>query len=401
MVQVDFFESAARKMATSRLRQSNERAVLTALAIQPGAPAATLARITGLRPNSIARILVDLERDKLIARGEPLRGMRGQPATPIGINPGGAYSVGCEIGWRHLTVVLCNLTGQRLGEYRRDFPYPDPYSLVAEVTSLVSLMLNLIPDTERDRVASLGVAMPSGLARNISLVGADQNTAADWGSLDIAAQLQNATGLPTFLMNDGNAACWAELVLRPRPRPDNFAYISIGTFVSGGVVAEGRLWEGATGRAANLGSIMVSDGDGGRQFGHLVCSLYALEQSLGRAGMTAPKRDPRTWIWDEFGAVGERWLANSAAALAEIISSTAAVSEIRLAVIDGTLPEPVLQRLVDETRLSLTALPILTDDHPDVQQGAVGNLAAATGAAFRPLYRQFFARDPAQMTADV
>lgn len=388
-------------MATSRLRQSNERAVLNALSMHPGAPAATLARITGLRPNSIARILTDLERDKLIARGEPLRGMRGQPATPIGINPGGAYSVGCEIGWRHLTVVLCNLVGQRLGEYRRDFPFPDPYSVVAEVASLVGLMLNLIPEAERNRVGSLGVAMPSGLARNISLVGADKSTAAEWEHLNIASQLQKATDLQTFLMNDGNAACWAELVLRPRPRPDNFAYISIGTFVGGGVVAEGRLWEGATGRAANLGSIMVSDGDGGRQFGHLVCSLYALEQSLARVGVSAPKRDPRTWIWDEFGLVGERWLMNSAVALAEIISSTSAVSEINLAVIDGTLPEAVLIRLVDETRSRLAALPTLTDDHPEVQQGSVGNLAAATGAAFRPLYHQFFARDPAHMDDDV
>lgn len=397
----DFFENAARRMAASGLRQNNERAVLNALALSPGVSGAQLARITGLGAQTVSRILLVLENEHLVTRGEPLRGQRGQPATPIAINPGGAYAIGCEIGWRHLSVVLCNLAGHRLGEYRRDYPYPDPASIIAEVASLVRLMANLVPEAERHRIGSLGVAMPSSFSRNLTLLGADQSVADDWTKVDVQSDLERSTGLPVHIMNDGNAACWAELVLRPRPRPDNFAYIFVGTFIGGGIVAEGRLWEGATGNSANLGSVLVSDGSGNRQFGHLVASLHALEQRLLTDGHEAPRRDPRSWSWQELGPVAEQWMDGAARALAEIIANTAAVSDINLAIIDGTLPEGILERLIDLTKKELVSLGSLTSDLPQVAQGHVGNFAAPIGAAFRPLYRQYFARETEHLQAEI
>ena len=390
---LDFFESASRRMAASGLRQSNERAVLNALALAPGASGAHLARITGLGAQTISRILLVLETEQLIVRGEPLRGLCGQPAIPIYINPRGGYSIGCEIGWRHLSVVLCDLGGKRLGDYRRDYPFPDPASIIAEVASLVRLMLNLVPESERGRVGSLGVAMPSDFGRNLSMVGADQSLAEEWQNLNVQSELEAATKLPVFVMNDGNAACWAELVLRPRPRPDNFAYLFLGTFVGGGLVAEGRLWEGPKGNSANLGSILVSDGRGGRQIGHLVASLYALEQMLVTNGVAVPRRDPREWVWEELGPLAELWLNNTANALAEIILNTAAVSEINMAILNGTLPPGILNRLVSMTEERLKLLDSLTHDSPLIVQGTIDSMAAAVGAAYRPLYRQFFARD--------
>ena len=397
MQETDFFENAARRMAASGLRQNNERAVLNALALNPGVPGVQLARITGLGAQTISRILQVLESENLISRGEPLRGQRGQPAIPIAINPGGAYSIGCEIGWRHVSVVLCNLAGHRLGEYRRDYPYPDPASIIAEVTSLVRLMTNMVPEAQRDRIGSLGVAMPSSLPRNLTLLGADQSVANEWTKVEVQSELERSTGLPVHVMNDGNAACWAELVLRPRPRPDNFAYLFIGTFIGGGVVAEGRLWEGATGNSANLGSILVSDGNGGRQHGHLVASLHAMEQHLIAGGQAVPRRDPRSWEWGELGPVAERWLEQAGTALAEIIANTAAVSEINLAIVDGALPPGILERLIALASAELETLGSLTNEPPLVSQGHVGSFASPIGAAFRPLYRQFFAREAEHM----
>src|SRR5690349_23833588 len=74
LAESDFFENAARRMAASGLRQNNERAVLTALALNPGVPGVQLAKITGLGAQTISRILQVLENEHLITRGEPLRG---------------------------------------------------------------------------------------------------------------------------------------------------------------------------------------------------------------------------------------------------------------------------------------------------------------------------------------
>jgi predicted NBD/HSP70 family sugar kinase len=232
-------------------------------------------------------------------------------------------------------------------------------------------------------------------------MGAGRAVAEEWGMLDVQSELELATKLPVQVMNDGNAACWAELVLRPRPRPDDFAYIFVGRFIGGGLVAEGLLMEGVTGKSADLGSILVSDGQGGRQFGHLIASLHALEQRLLSTDHTPlPKRDPREWDWGELGPVGEQWLSDAATAFAEIINSTAAVSEIKLAILDGTLPPEILKRLISMTEGRLEDIGSLTSEPPQIAQGHVGSLAAALGAAYRPLYRKYFSRGVDHLTED-
>lgn len=111
---VDGAEPVARGFAQSGVRLANERAVLTLIALNPGASNAVLARLSGLGPQTTSRILSDLEARALVLRGEVLRGRRGQPATPLYINPEAAYVIGVEIGWRHFEVLLLAMTGNTL-----------------------------------------------------------------------------------------------------------------------------------------------------------------------------------------------------------------------------------------------------------------------------------------------
>ena len=113
------------RMDVGGTRVYNERAVMTAVAQTPGSSAAKLARTTGLGAQSVGRILVELEQAGLVTSGEVIRGLRGQPARPIYPNPNGVFILGCEIGWRHYHILIQNFTGNVLGEYRRDYDYPD------------------------------------------------------------------------------------------------------------------------------------------------------------------------------------------------------------------------------------------------------------------------------------
>lgn len=391
----DVFEPGTKRMGVSSLRINNERAVLTAVATNPGQSAAQVARTTGLGPQSVARILLELEAAGLVRRGEALRGKRGQPATPLYLDPNGVFVVGCEIGWRHYHILLRNLTGEVLGEHRRDYEFPDVDTVIAETGSLARLLAALVPEEFRGRILGMGLAMPSGIGRNIDLVGGSPEQASRWLALDIAAAAEAASGLPIFLFNDGNAACWAELAAHPPPRPANLAYFQVGTFVAAGIIAGGQLWEGPSGNAANLGSMLVTDRAGGQQFVHLTASLYALEHRLVAAGYAAPTGNPLTWPWDEMEPLLSEWLEDAARALANAIANTHAVIEFSAALVDGAMPRPVVERLVERVRQHTRALPTLTADHPDIKVGRLGGSAAARGAALRPIYRSYFSRDPA------
>lgn len=380
-------------MAAGELRAINERAVLTAVAASEGLSGAEIARQTGLAAQTVSRILLDLEGADLVLRGEPRRGMRGQPATPILLNPDGAYSLGCELGWRHIEIVLRNLGGEILARHRRDYPFPDARTVFNEIGSLCRSMIALLPAERQARLVGLGLAMPGSISRNIDLVGGTAADASLWTGLDAVAEAERATGLRVWPFNDGNAACWAELSALPRPRPANMCYFLVSTFIGSGIIADGRLWEGPTGNSANLGSMLVTDRDGRENFVHLLASLMALETKLFVAGRHVPTGNPVQWDWGAFEPVLSEWIENAGRAIALAIANTAAVSELHFAVVDGVMPGHIVERLVDSVRRQSNDLPTLTFSHPDIVRGTYGVAAPAIGAALLPVHRQLFSRE--------
>jgi predicted NBD/HSP70 family sugar kinase len=375
------------------VRLANERAVLSLVALNPGMSSAELARESGLGPQTVSRILSDLEHGGFVRRGDVRRGMRGQPATPFFLEARSAFCIGCEIGWRSCTVEMVDMFGQVLGKHRWDYAFPDARTIFTEVGSVARLLTAILPDSERHRLLGIGVASPSSIARNIDLMGGSPADAAAWRDIDVAEQIEAATGLPASIHNDGNVACWGELGVMPMPRPASFAYFLIGTFIAAGIVAESTLWEGPTGNSANLGSMIITDRHGQHNFVHLIASIMALETKLFAAGVPVPPGNPVDWDWATLEPHASEWIDEAGEALAKAVVNTAAVIEFNLAVIDGVMPRPIVERMVESVRFHGRELPALTADRPTIVTGHLGAEAPARGAAMLPMFRRFFARD--------
>lgn len=388
----DAFDAGGRGLQHQGLRRVNERAVLTVIGFNPGVSNADISRQSGLAPQTVSAILADLDSAGLIIRGEVLRGRRGQPATPIFLNPEGAFAVGVEIGWRHMEVLLINLNGEVLQHRRREYGFPDAAGIVEAITAMMAAILAPLTEGQRGRLANIGVALPTNIADNLNVVGAPDAQRALWHALDLAGELRRRTGLEVNLFNDGNAACWGELIAFPRPRPADFIYFLISHFIAAGIVGEGLLWEGPSGNSANLGSMLVSDAQGRPQAAHFIASVAALRARLAAAGFETGTAEFADWNWQGFGPVLERWLADSARALARVVFNTMTVIETRLVVIDSILPAPIVAQLVERLETELRLLPTAPYVPPQVLPGHRGALAPAVGAAELTLYRRYFSR---------
>lgn len=388
----DSIESMARGFAQSGVRIANERAVMTLIGLNPGVSNAELARLSRLGPQTTSRIVADLESRELVLRGEVLRGRRGQPATPLFLNPEGAFGIGIEIGWRHFEVLLFSMAGVTLASIRRTYAWPDFRTVFAEVRAEVAAIRAGMTDQQSSRLVGIGVASPSHIERHLEGVGAPAEQVELWRGADLAAELSRALGVPVEWVNDGSAACWAEFIARPAPRPNGLAYFQVGTLVGAGIAIDGHLWEGRTGNAANLGAILVADGQGGSSYVHSIASILALQQRIESAGGTLPEGDPLTWDWTALEPALPAWLDDAGRALASAVLSTRAVMELDIAVIDGVMPRPVVQRLLERVAHHLATLPAFRNDRPELAMGHMGGAAAATGAAQLVLFNRFFSR---------
>ena len=363
---------------------------MTLLGTHPGLSNADLARLSGLGAQTTSRIVADLEARGLIRRGEVLRGRRGQPATPLFIDPQGGFVFGIELGWRHLEVLLRGMGGPNLMSHRSGYDWPDATDQVAEIVAVIKQMQEKMTPLQRERTLGIGIATPTDIHRSIERLGAPPEQARLWKDLALEKALSDATGLEVNWYNDGTAACWAELIAHPQPRPRNFAYLQVGTYIAAGILMEGKLWEGLHGDAGNLGSIVIAGTDGKPTYAHLVGTLEALNDKLREGGRRLPCGNPVDWDWETLEPELTPWLDAAGSALAQTMLSTQAVTEINTVILDSVMPRAMLERLAERVRHHIAALPEILASKAQVTLGRVGASASAMGAAQLLLHRRFF-----------
>ncbi|MCP1638770.1 ROK family glucokinase [Streptococcus gallinaceus] len=80
----------------------------------------------------------------------------------------------------------------------------------------------------------------------------------DWKELQpVKEQIESALEIPFFIDNDANVAALGEQWVGAGENNPNVVFMTLGTGVGGGVVADGRLLHGVAGAAGELGHITV------------------------------------------------------------------------------------------------------------------------------------------------
>ncbi|WP_394405888.1 ROK family glucokinase [Streptococcus sp. 20-1249] len=80
----------------------------------------------------------------------------------------------------------------------------------------------------------------------------------DWKTLQpVKEQIESALEIPFFIDNDANVAALGEQWVGAGENNPNVVFMTLGTGVGGGVVADGRLLHGVAGAAGELGHITV------------------------------------------------------------------------------------------------------------------------------------------------
>src|SRR5262245_36464465 len=380
----------ARGGSQSGVRLYNERLVLSLIRRYGSLPKAEIARISGLSAQTASVIVKQLEADGLLLRQRPQRGRIGQPPVPLSLNPDGAYSIGLKVGRRSADLVLIDLMGRVRTSRHRTYRYPEPDKTLAFVRYGIAALERDLKPPQRTRISGLGIATPFELWNWEKEIGAPRDVLQIWQAFDLVGEVAKLSSWPVQLCNDATAACAAELSFGIGSRYRDFVYFFIGSFVGGGVVLNGMLYQGRTGNAGALGSMPVS-GEGPLGVLQLIrsASLYRLEQLIGNQG-----RDPSMlWKtpqdWDGIGQPLDAWIKDSSIHLAQAIVSSVSVIDFEAVIIDAACPPDVRTRLVERTRTQVAQLDQQGLSAFSIVEGTIGGDARAIGGASLPLLSNF------------
>lgn len=106
-------------------------------------------------------------------------------------------------------------------------------------------------------VIAAGFGAPGPMNWQTGVVYSPPNLAG-WKDVPLAAEMsKRLDGVPCFVDNDANCACYGEYWLGAGQGTQSMAVLTLGTGVGGGVVVFGKLLRGIDGTAAELGHLKV------------------------------------------------------------------------------------------------------------------------------------------------
>lgn len=82
-----------------------------------------------------------------------------------------------------------------------------------------------------------------------------------WGYKNVKKELEEALGIPVRVANDANAAAFGEMWKGAGGGSKNMMMVTLGTGVGGGIIANGRILDGARGAGGEIGHLFVNPGE--------------------------------------------------------------------------------------------------------------------------------------------
>lgn len=160
----------------------------------------------------------------------------------------------------------------------------------AVIGQIVALAGTLLREHPQANVAGIGVGAPGPLDPKAGIVIAPP-TLAGWHDVPLIDILGRHFGLPVRLENDANAAALGEWRFGAGRGSGSLVFVTVSTGIGGGVVADGHIYHGRRGLAAEIGHMTIT-GEGDRCFcGAIGCfEAVASGTALGRRAtrLTAP-----------------------------------------------------------------------------------------------------------------
>lgn len=180
-------------------------------------------------------------------------------------------AIGVDVGGTKLVAATVAADGTVLERRRRPTPIGDGDRVLHAVLEIV------------EALGGDGLALGVGISAIVGLDGTVRHSAnIGVRDLPLAARLREATGRSAVVKNDAAAAVYGEYRAGAARSVASVVMLTIGTGVGGGVIVHGRVAEGASGFAGELGHLIVDDGGRQCRCGNRGCvEAYASGTAIG------------------------------------------------------------------------------------------------------------------------
>lgn len=315
-----------------------------------------LVELTGLPSSTIGHAVARLLAEGRIAETSSVQkgpgSGSGRPGAILNAVATGERTGAIDFGHRHFRVALGDDTGNVVVEDTVAMNVDD--SPARGLDEAARSLRRLCEQEGVESLVCVAAGVPGPIEERTGLV-CSTTTLSNWAGMSPARELEDRLGVPALVLNDANLGALGELHHGAGRGHRNFLYIKASHGCGAGLVADGRLYQGGTGFAGEIGHIIIAGRPelcrcGNRGCLEAVVSVPTVKEQLRH---THPHLDPRSIDLAELDdPIAARLLNETGRTLGTVLAGLCDLFNPTVLVIGGELGSSG-SSLVDGVRASL------------------------------------------------
>ncbi len=168
------------------------------------------------------------------------------------------YYLAIDLGGTKITAAVADETGKTI--VRKTISTEAHKGKKAVLDNLVGLGKELIKTAglKSAQISMIGIGAPGPVLPAEGIVVEAPNLPG-WDRVPLKELMEEAFKRPVLVQNDANAAALAENLMGAGKGAQNMIYITVSTGIGGGLIINGKLYEGSRGTAGEVGHMIIKE----------------------------------------------------------------------------------------------------------------------------------------------
>lgn len=204
------------------------------------------------------------------------------------------YYIGVDLGGTNIAVGLVDEQGKILA--KKSVPTGADRAFEEIIKDMANCILTLLQKQQvaLDEIVSIGIGSPGNLNTEKGIM-VYANNFKDGKNVPMRQLLQKYIDKPVYLGNDANVAAFGEVVAGAAKGYQHAIMITLGTGVGGGIIIDGKIYEGQNSAGGELGHILLMHNGELCSCGRRGCwEAYASATALVRQTKAAMQQHPES-----------------------------------------------------------------------------------------------------------
>ncbi|MDF2036248.1 ROK family protein [Cytobacillus oceanisediminis] len=237
------------------MKRQNKNLVLDILKTKSPISRIDIAKMTGMSPTSITRIVSELQLQGYVKETEAVASGVGRKATLLEVCGDVLYTIGIEIDKSLLKVGIVNYVGEMVSIHKNIRNESESYiETLHKINSIIRKIIeeNQIP---ANKIIGLAVGLPGYIDYKNGIVKVSDQL--KWKDASLAEDLQKLTSFNVIVDNELKMKIVAESFTGKAKDSQNSILVGIGSGIGSSIMLNGEIYRGETNNAGEIGHTVI------------------------------------------------------------------------------------------------------------------------------------------------